>query len=45
MVYWLLRILAIAVTLKQDLKGSVYSPNEYHYIGNDKPRQLASSYG
>lgn len=45
MVYWLLRILAIAVTLKQDLKGSVYLLNGYRYIGSDKPRQLASSYG
>lgn len=45
MVYWLLRIIAIAVTLKEDLEGSEYVISPYHYSGNTKPRQLASSYG
>ena len=45
MVYWLLRIIAIAVILKEILEDSEYVISPYHYIGNNKPRQIASSYG
>lgn len=44
MVYWLLRIIAIAVTLKEDLKGSEYVISPYHYSVTTKPSQLPSSY-
>ena len=44
MLFWLLRLLAVAVTLKQQFQSG-WHPKECLYEPNDKPEQKHSGYG